>query len=105
LTKKYSFRNIVRTLEGIKAVRPAPSDMSRYFRACPKRKVSAARTIRFNNKYYQVPLEYANLTIEIRFFTPEGQIEAFYNGKSIGFIEEVDFIANGNAHRQSRKDQ
>ncbi|HKL57055.1 MAG TPA: DDE-type integrase/transposase/recombinase, partial [Sphaerochaeta sp.] len=92
-------------MDNIKAVRPAPSDMSRYFRARLERKVSAARTIRFNNKYYQVPLGYANLTIEIRFFTPEGQIEAFYNGKSIGFIEEVDFIANGNAHRQSREDK
>ena len=92
-------------MDNIKAVRPAPPDMSSYFRARLERKVSAARTIRFNNKYYQVPLGYANLTIEIRFFTPEGQIEAFYDGKSIGFIEEVDFIVNGNAHRQSREDQ
>jgi len=92
-------------MDNIKAVRPAPSDMSKYFRARLERKVSAARTIRFNNKYYQVPLGYANLTIEIRFFTPEGQIEAFYNAESLGFIEEVDFIANGNAHRQGREDQ
>ena len=92
-------------MDNIKAVRPAPSDMSRYFRARLERKVSAARTIRFNNKCYQVPLGYANLTIEIRFFTPEGLIEAFYNAESLGFIEEVDFIANGNAHRQGREDQ
>ena len=85
--------------------RTAPSDMSRYFRARLERKVSAARTIRFNNKCYQVPLGYANLTIEIRFFTPEGLIEAFYIAQSLGFIEEVDLIANGNAHRQGREDQ
>jgi len=67
--------------------RTAPSDMSRYFRARLEKKISAARTI------------------EIRFFTPEGLIEAFYIAQSLGFIEEVDFIANGNAHRQGREDQ
>lgn len=92
-------------MDNIKAVRPAPADMSKYFRARLDRKVSAARTIQFNNKCYQVPLGYSNLTIEIRFFTPGGQIEAFYGGKSLGFIEEVDFIANGNAHRQGREDK
>lgn len=90
-------------MDNIKAVRPAPSDMSRYFRARLERKVSATRTIQFNNKCYQVPLGYANLIIEIRFFTPSGQIEAFYGGNSLGFIEEVDFIANGNAHRHGRE--
>lgn len=92
-------------LDNIKAVRPAPSDMSKYFRARLTRKVSAARTIQFNSKLYQVPLGYSNLTIELRFFTPDGQVEAFYNGESLGFIEEVDFISNGNAHRQSKEER
>ena len=92
-------------MDNVKAVRPAPADMSRYFRARLDRKVSAARTIQFNNKCYQVPMGYAGLTIEIRFFTPEGRLEAFHSGKSIGFIEEVDLIANGSAHRQGREDR
>lgn len=89
-------------MDNIKAVRPAPPDMPKLFRARLDRKVSATRTIQFNNKYYQVPLGYADLIIQIRFFSPTGPIEAFYNGNSLGFIEEVDFNANAKAHRQGR---
>lgn len=39
-------------MDNIKAVRPAPSDMSKYFRARIQRKVSAARTVQLNNRCY-----------------------------------------------------
>jgi hypothetical protein len=74
--------------------------MPKYFRYSEKRTVSDARTISFNNKYYQVPIGYAGKKVEIRYFSKDGEIEAFYDKKSLGYIKEVDLHFNSKGHRR-----
>ena len=85
-------------LKEVEAVRPAPQHLAPYFRAREERKVSLARTVSLQNRLYEVPLGYTGLTLELRFFDLD-QVEAFYEGKSIGMLRYCDQIANARAHR------
>jgi len=85
--------------QDMKTYRYAPQHMPQYFRYSETRVVSTARTISFNNLYYQVPIGYARKKLEIRFFTKDGEIEAFFCGKSLGILKQVDLHANYNSHR------
>lgn len=87
-------------LSEIEAVRPAPPEMHPYFRNHLTRKVSAARTISLNNRFYEVPIGYTGLTLDLR-FSDQTHVEAFYNNSSIGLLKLCDQIANSRAHRQS----
>ena len=94
---------IERYLDDIEAVRPAPADMPKYFRFRETRVVSEARTVSFNKKIYEVPLGYANKTIELRFFSSEGPVEAFFNDSSIGILRPVDLVNNSRVYRGGRR--
>lgn len=89
-------------LGDVQAMRPAPMDLPKHFRARVTRKVSLARTISMGNILYEVPLGYAGRTIELRYLSLDS-IEAFIDGKSIGYVKPVDLIANSRARRQGDK--
>lgn len=82
----------------IEAVRPAPPHLKPYFRKSERRKVTLARTVSLYGTTYEVPIGYAGLTIDLRFFDPS-QIEAFYNGTSLGLLKVCDQVANSRARR------
>jgi transposase InsO family protein len=86
--------------QDMRTYRYAPRQMPKYFRYSEKRTVSDARTISFNNKYYQVPIGHAGKRVEIRYFTKDGEIEAFYDKKSLGYITEVDLHFNSKGRRR-----
>ena len=86
--------------QDMRSYRYAPKQMPRYFRYSEKRLVSQARTISFNNKYYQVPIGHAGKKLEIRFFSKDGEIEAFEGEKSLGVLSEVDLHANCRGRRR-----
>jgi len=86
-------------LEDVQAIRPAPNNLPKHFRARETRKVSLARTISLDNVLYEVPLGYAGRTIELRYLTLDS-IEAFCDGTSIGYVKPVDLVANSRAVRQ-----
>ena len=86
--------------QDMKTYRYAPQHMPRYFRYSETRIVSTARTISFNNRYYQVPIGYARKKLELRFFRKDGEIEAFFGDKSLGILKIVDLHANYNGHRR-----
>lgn len=86
-------------LSDIRAVRTPPDHLAEYFRYRDTRLVSQARTISLEKHLFQIPLGYAGKKIEVRYFTLD-KVEAFYDGVSMGFIEEVDLHANANYHRR-----
>ena len=87
--------------QDMKTYRYAPKEMPTYFRYSETRVVSAARTISFNNRYYQVPLGYAGKKLEIRYFSKDGDLEAFFDNTSLGVLKEVDLHANYQSHRRA----
>ena len=93
---------IERYIDDIEAVRPAPADMPKYFRFRETRLVSEARTVSFNRTLYEVPLGYAGKAVELRYFSSEGPIEAFFNGNSIGILKPVDLVNNSRTYRGGR---
>lgn len=84
----------------MRSYRYAPEHMPKYFRYSETRLVSAARTISFNNRYYQVPPGYAGKRIEIRYFRKDDKVEAFFGGKSLGYLNQVDLHANSQGLRR-----
>lgn len=93
---------VERYINDIEAVRPAPANLPELFRFRETRIVSESRTVSFNKRLYEVPLGYSGKTIELRFFSSEGEIEAFYNDKSIGKLRPVDFVHNSRIFRGGR---
>ena len=68
------------------------------------RKVNNDRTIKFNNKNYEVPYKYIGQTIEIRYDPNElDEIIIFDDGKKI-ICKEVDKVANSRIKRKSTID-
>lgn len=90
---------IERYIDDIEAVRPAPANLPAHFRFRETRIVSEARTVSFNKKFYEVPLGYAGKEIELRYFSPDSQIEGFFNDKSIGILKPADFVHNSTIYR------
>lgn len=86
------------------AVRPAPMDMPRHFRFREERTVSAARTVSLGNRLYEVPLGYTKKRLELRYFNLDA-VEAYFDGKSIGFIEEVNLTGNASTYRGRQKEE
>ena len=84
-------------LNEVEAVRPAPQDLPRLFRSREIRTVSKARTVSLNAVLLEVPLGYTGRKIELRFTTMD-EVEAFYDGASLGMLKPVDLHANSMAH-------
>lgn len=82
----------------IEAVRPAPPDLPRLFRKRVYRTVSKARTVSLDSVLLEVPLGYSGRKLELRYNTIS-DVEAFYDGESLGLLRPVDFHANSRAHR------
>jgi putative transposase len=91
-----------RFLDDLKMVRPAPAQLPRMFRNRIERTVSLARTVSLGGRLYEVPMGYGGRKIELRYFDTSG-IEAFHEGRSIGFLRPVDLVANSNAHRGGKE--
>lgn len=87
-------------LNEVEAVRPAPQDLPRLFRSREIRTVSKARTVSLNSVLLEVPLGYTGRKIELR-FTSMDEVEAFYDGTSLGILKPVDLHANSRAHRMT----
>ncbi|MFA6682332.1 MAG: DDE-type integrase/transposase/recombinase, partial [Sphaerochaeta sp.] len=87
-------------LNEVEAVRPSPPDLPRLFRSREIRTVSKARTVSLNAVLLEVPLGYTGRKIELR-FTNTDEVEAFYDGTSLGMLKPVDLHANSRAHRMT----
>jgi hypothetical protein len=85
-------------LSEIEAIRPAPRDLPRLFRKREIRTVTKARTVSLDGVLLEVPLGYTGRKIELR-YTAVHDVEAFYEGKSIGMLQQVDLKANARAYR------
>ena len=85
-------------LSEVQAVRPAPPDLPKLFRKREVRTVSKARTVSLGSVLYEVPLGYSGRKVELR-FNDADDVEAFYDGESLGRLRTVDLHANSRAHR------
>jgi len=90
-----------RFLRGVEQIKPAPSNLEDYFRQMARRTVRKDRTIAFQDKLYEVPVELVGKQIQLLYHTHESEmIEILYHGKSYGFIRLLDANVN---YRISRK--
>lgn len=90
---------VERYISDLEAVRPAPADLPPLFRFREERVVSAARTVSFSGRLLEVPLGYGGKRIELRYFSRDGEVEAFFDGRSIGMLRPVDLVHNGTVFR------
>ena len=90
-----------RYLEDVKAVRPAPMELPLLFRHRIERRVSKARTVQVENILFEVPIGYMDKKIELRYMTLD-DVEAFFDGKSIGKLKRVNLNANAHAGRYGK---
>lgn len=90
---------VERYISDLEAVRPAPADLPPLFRFREERVVSAARTVSFSGRLLEVTLGYGGKRIELRYFSRDGEVEAFFDGRSIGMLRPVDLVHNGTVFR------
>lgn len=84
----------------MQCVRPAPIDLLQYFRIIEFRMVKKDRTVRLNRKLYEAPTVLIDRRIELRYHQEDpGKIECFFEGKSFGFLIEVNESINARIGR------
>lgn len=86
---------IERYKNNLQAVRPAPHDITKYFRQIEWRRVRKDRTVKLNNLSYEVPVNLIDRKIELRFFPDDpNSVEIYFDNKSHGFAKVVDLHVN-----------
>lgn len=85
----------------MQCVRPAPLDLLQYFRTIEFRIVKKDRTVRLNRRIYEAPTVLIDRRIELRYHQDDPEkIECFFDGKSFGFLVEVDESVNARVGRE-----
>lgn len=91
---------IERYKNNLQAVRPAPHDITKYFRQIEWRRVRKDRTVKLNNLSYEVPVNLIDRKIELRFFPDDpNSVEIYFDNKSHGFAKIVDLHVNSTIGR------
>lgn len=90
-----------RFLRGVEQIKQAPSELENYFRQIARRTVRKDRTIAFQDRLYEAPVELIGKQIQLLYHLHDPEkIEALHNAKSYGFLRLVDVNVN---YRISRK--
>lgn len=87
-----------RYLDDSHLLRGAPHKLPDYFRYQQERTVAQDRTVRLENRLFQVPIGFAKKRVILRYDSLD-RVELFYDKKSYGFIEEVPLHANSRTRR------
>lgn len=92
-----------RFARGIDYLKPAPSNLEDYFRKLARRTVRQDRTIAFQDKLYETPVELVGKQIQLLYHDHEPEkIEVLFNGKSFGILRLVDAHVNYRISRHKK---
>jgi len=84
----------------LECVRPAPTQLSDYFRNIEFRRVRKDRTFQLRGIIYEAPSSLIDKKIEARYHkNATGKVEIFFNNQSFGFAEVVDVHVNARIGR------
>lgn len=90
-----------RFLRGIEALQSAPARLDDYFRKMARRSVRQDRTVAFQDKLYEAPIELVGKQIQLLYHLSEPEtIEISYQGKSFGILRLVDVHVNYRVSRE-----
>lgn len=91
-------------LRHITLIRPAPKNLLDYFRKKVVRTVYKDRTVSILSKVYEAPLGLIDKRVTLLYHESDpGRIEVQYNGKSYGFLVELDPHINSRIRRSRSK--
>ena len=86
---------IRRFAKNIECVRPAPKDLSDYFRKASKRTVAKDRTVSLEGRLYEVPVELVGRKVTLLHHdTDPARVEVTFSGKTYGFVTVLDVHVN-----------
>ena len=72
-------------------IRPAPGDLKSYFRKVVRRRVAKDRSITFNGRLYEAPVDLIDQRVELLYHEgDETTVEIRADGKSYGYARELD---------------
>lgn len=84
-----------RFAKNIECVRPAPKDLSDYFRKASKRTVARDRTISLGGRLYEVPVELVGKKVTLLYHDIDpARVEVTFGGKTYGFATGLDVHVN-----------
>ena len=88
-------------MRGIDTLTPAPSRLDDYFRKMARRSVRQDRTVAFQDKLYEAPVELVGKQVQLLYHLSEPEsIEIVYQGKSFGTLRLVDVHVNYRVSRE-----
>jgi putative transposase len=86
--------------QNLQCVRPAPPDLTSYFRHVEIRQVKRDRTIRLKGHVFEAPVKLIDRKVEVKYLPGDYEkIEVFFNGISYGFANPVDPHVNSKIGR------
>jgi len=86
---------IRRFAKNIECVRPAPKDLSDYFRKASKRTVARDRTVSLGGRLYEVPVELVGKKVTLLHHDADpARVEITFGGKTYGFATVLDVQVN-----------
>jgi transposase InsO family protein len=85
-------------------LRPAPQNLSDFFRTRARRKVDRDRTVTLNGKIYEAPVELIGKNVHLLYHPDDPQrIEIFYQDQSYGFLVSLNPYINARIKRSSKR--
>ena len=89
-----------RFTRNIACLRASPADMEDHFRKVARRTVKKDRTVSIKDKLYEAPVELIGKQITLLYHEHDtSRVEAKFNGKTYGFIPELDVHVNSRIKR------
>jgi transposase InsO family protein len=90
-----------RFMRGVDTLTPAPNRLDDYFRKIARRSVRQDRTVAFQGKLYEAPVELVGKQIQLLYHLSEpASIEIVCQGKSFGILRLVDVHVNYRVSRE-----
>jgi hypothetical protein len=81
--------------ENLHCIRPAPENLSDFFRHTARRRVAKDRTVVLNGCLYEAPVVLIGSQVELLYHPEEKQrVEVRYQSRSYGFLQPVDVHVN-----------
>lgn len=91
---------------GIQMVRPAPDDLTDYFRKAVMRTVTKDRVVHLDGKLYETPVDLICERVELLYHDDDNpDVEARFDGKSYGTLRPVDPGVNVRVKRGKYNDE